>query len=82
MRGGGFSCFPCSPLKVPYLWASLGSSLVFYKLLLLIIYIYIYIYIYIFDRRWVYGFLPGRMAQVVGGIRNIFRKSLGQFGEA
>ena len=36
MRGGGFSCFPCSPLRVPYLWASLGSSLVFYKLLLLI----------------------------------------------
>ena len=35
MRGGGFSCFPCSPLRVPYLWASLGSSLAFYKLLLL-----------------------------------------------
>ena len=36
MRGGGFSCFPCSPLRVPYLWASLGSSLVFNKLHLLI----------------------------------------------
>ena len=36
MRGGGFSCFPCSPLRVPYLWASLGSSLVFNILHLLI----------------------------------------------
>ena len=36
MRGGGFSCFPCSPLRVPYLWAFIGSSLIFYKLLLLI----------------------------------------------
>ena len=36
MRGGGFSCFPCSPLRVPYLWASIGSSLVLKKLLLLI----------------------------------------------
>ena len=36
MRGGGFSCFPCSPLRVPYLWAFLGSSLVFNKLHLLI----------------------------------------------
>ena len=36
MRGGGFSCFPCSPLRVPYLWVFIGSSFVFYKLLLLI----------------------------------------------
>ena len=36
MRGDGFSCFPCSPLRVPYLWASLGSSLVFNILHLLI----------------------------------------------
>ena len=36
MRGGGFSCFPYSPLRVPYLWAFIGSSFVFYKLLLLI----------------------------------------------
>ena len=36
MRGGGFSCFPCSPLRVPYLWVFLGSSLVFNKLHLLI----------------------------------------------
>ena len=36
MRGGGFSCFPCSPLRVPYLWAFIGSSFVLYKLLLLI----------------------------------------------
>ena len=36
MRGGGFSCFPCSPLRVPYLWAFIGSSFVLYKLILLI----------------------------------------------
>ena len=36
MRGDGLSCFPCSPLRVPYLWAFIGSSFVFYKLLLLI----------------------------------------------
>ena len=36
MRRGGFFCFPCSSLRVPYLWTSLGSSLVFNKLLLLI----------------------------------------------
>ena len=36
MRGGGFFCFPCSPLRVPYLWAFIGSSFIFYKLLLLI----------------------------------------------
>ena len=36
MRGGGLSCFPCSPLRVPYWWAFIGSSLAFYKLLLLI----------------------------------------------
>ena len=45
MRGGGFSCSPCSPLRVPYLWAFIGSSLVFYKLLLLIKKIYIYFHI-------------------------------------
>ena len=29
MRGDGFSCFPCSLLRVPYLWAFIGSSFVF-----------------------------------------------------
>ena len=55
----------------------LRASLI-HIVLLLIKYIYIYSKI---AGTWVYGFLPGHMAQVVGGMRDIFRRSLGQLGD-